>query len=73
MFYGGIDEVAIYNHALTPGQVAAHYSIGLAGMHPLTIRLTNASVTLEWATGTLQQADAVTGPYTNVPGAVTPY
>ncbi len=73
VFYGGIDEVAIYNHALTQGQVAAHYSIGLAGVHPLKIRRTNASVTLEWATGTLQQADAVTGPYTNVPGAVTPY
>jgi hypothetical protein len=30
MFKGGIDEVAVYNVALTPSQVSNHYSIGTA-------------------------------------------
>jgi hyaluronoglucosaminidase len=27
-FTGGIDEVALYGHSLTPGQIAAHYAAG---------------------------------------------
>jgi hypothetical protein len=39
----------------------------------LTIRsVGGGNVVIEWSAGTLQAADAVTGPYTDVPGATSP-
>ncbi|MFO1512041.1 MAG: LamG domain-containing protein [Verrucomicrobiota bacterium] len=69
-FAGGADEVAIYNKALTPSQVANHYVIGKAGTTALTIaRATGNNVTITWPAGTtLQQSSLVTGTYTNTPG-----
>jgi hypothetical protein len=72
VFTGGIDEAAIYNYALTPHQVSAHFSMGLLGPNPLTISHSGANVILTWPTGTLQQATSVTGPFTDT-GAVSPY
>jgi PKD repeat protein len=39
----------------------------------LTIQLTGSQVQLTWNDGTLQTAVVVTGPYTNITGAVSPY
>ena len=68
-FSGAIDEVAYYNYALSPAQIQAH-SVG-------NVRLNAApsgkNTMLSWALGTLQSAPAVTGPYADVPGAVSPY
>ena len=68
-FEGVIDDVAVYNKALTAAQVEADYAA--------TVRLThteagNKSV-LSWPFGTLQQSPAATGTYTNVVGATSPY
>lgn len=39
----------------------------------LTIQLVNGSAVLTWPNGALQAAGMVTGPYTNVPAATSPY
>lgn len=66
-FTGGIDEVGVYNYALSTNRISAHYSAGVLGAHPITIVLSGTSVILTWpASATLQQADDVTGPYTDV-------
>ncbi|HZQ47182.1 MAG TPA: LamG-like jellyroll fold domain-containing protein, partial [Verrucomicrobiae bacterium] len=70
-FNGAIDEVAFYNHALTPGRIQAHYA---ESVQPLTISVSGGQATLTWPLGTLQQAGIVTGPYSDVPGnPASPY
>jgi hypothetical protein len=70
-FNGAIDEVAIYNHALTPARVQAHYT---ESMQPLVISLPGGKITLTWATGTLQSSTNVNGPYIDVSGSpASPY
>ncbi|HTI99068.1 MAG TPA: LamG domain-containing protein [Dongiaceae bacterium] len=73
VFTGGIDEAAIYNVALTPAQVAAHYAAGVQGSVTLGISFSGSEAILDWTTGTLQEADAVTGPYSDLTNAVAPY
>jgi len=70
-FAGAVDEVAIYDHALSAGRVAAHYA-GATSAPLLTITRSGNSLILNWSAGTLQQADDVTGAYTNVAGASAP-
>src|SRR5262249_28923576 len=73
LFTGPIDEVAIYNYALSPSHIAAHYSMGVLGATPLQITKSGANVILTWSAGTLQEASVVGGPYTDVSGASSPY
>ncbi len=68
-FSGAVDEVAFYNHALTPQQVAAH----LANSARLSLAQHGNNVVLSWALGTLQSASTVNGTYANVSGATSPY
>ncbi len=71
-FSGQIDEVAIYDQALSAARVAAHYSAGLLGPNPLTIQRSGNDIVLTWTSGTLQSADLVEGPYTDVAEATAP-
>jgi hypothetical protein len=68
-FSGTIDDVALYNKALTADQVSGHYQN--------TIRLNmvqaGTSVVLSWPFGTLQQSDQVTGQYNDLSSATSPY
>lgn len=68
-FTGTIDEVAVYNYALSPTQIRNHYLYTTV----LNIAKSGNNVILTWPAGTLQAAGAVTGTYTNVPGASSPY
>ncbi|HYT59113.1 MAG TPA: LamG-like jellyroll fold domain-containing protein [Haliangiales bacterium] len=70
-FYaGGIDEVAIYNTALTPTQVATHYLIGKTGTAVLTITNSGNNVAVAWPLGTtLQEAASLSATFTDVPGS----
>ncbi len=70
-FAGDIDEVAIYDKALTLSQIAAHYTAGKVGTAPITItRGAGNTVVITWPAGTtLQEATSVAGPYTNVTGS----
>lgn len=66
---GGIDEVAFYNYALSPQQVQNHFLNNVR----LTISKIGNKAVLNWPAGTLQAAPIVTGTYTNVTGATSPY
>jgi hypothetical protein len=68
-FSGGIDEAAIYNYTLSTDQIRNHFVNSV----PLNIRRQGNNVVLSWTLGTLQAAGLVTGTYTNVTSATSPY
>jgi hypothetical protein len=68
-FNGDIDEVATYNYALSASQIQNHFF----NSTKLTITRSGSNAVLTWPVGTLQAAPLVTGTYTNVTGAVSPY
>ncbi len=70
-FTGGIAHAAIYNKALTRGQVESHFLAGV-GPQPLVITRPDGTITLEWSGGILQQSDTLGG-WMDVEGAVSPY
>lgn len=67
---GSVGGVALFNRALTSTEVAQH-SLN----PPLVLNYTwfGGVLTLDWTSGTLLSAPEVTGTYTNVLGAVSPY
>jgi concanavalin A-like lectin/glucanase superfamily protein len=68
-FSGAVDDVAFYNHALTPQQVTAHF----ANSTRLSVVQYGKNLVLTWPFGTLQSASSVIGTYGNVNGANSPY
>jgi hypothetical protein len=70
-FNGAIDEVAIYNTALSAAKVTAHYQAAKGATTGLNVvQAGNGKVTITWPTGTtLQQSTSVNGAYTNVAGS----
>jgi len=74
-FQGVIDEVALYNYALSPSQVQADYQIGSLLLPP-TLTIANVGggqVQLSWDAGILQNATNVAGPYNSLTNAASPY
>ena len=69
-FTGTIDEVAVFNYALTPEQVLSLYN-GQSAIR-LNVQRSGPNLILSWSQGTLQQANSVTGSWSNVSGAVPP-
>ena len=70
-FYGGIDEVAIYDYALSPAQVASHFAVG--GPPELGIRKAGgAKVVVTWTKGQLLEATNLLGPWTTNTAAISP-
>ena len=67
-FAGTMDDIAVYNKALTPQQVQNHFQNTVR----LTVTRSGNDVVLSWPFGTLQAAPSVTGTYTNVSGATSP-
>lgn len=68
-FEGTVEDTAIYQYALTAKQVTSHYADGTY----ITIAKSGGNVILTWPVGVLQQATNVTGVYSNVNGATSPY
>jgi hypothetical protein len=81
LLVGQLDDVAIWNRALSADEVKAIYTAGTAGKdvetvvetppstkQPGTLNITRASnqITVSWDHGTLQTATAVSGPWTDV-------
>jgi hypothetical protein len=66
---GGVEDVAVYNYVLSPQQIQNHF---LNTTH-LTAVISGTNVVVSWPAGTLQSATNVSGPYTNVGGATSPY
>jgi hypothetical protein len=75
-FAGAVDEVAIYNKALSPTQVQAHYS-SATGTPITTVTLhiakSGSSYVITYDAGTLQSSPSVNGTYNVVAGATSPY
>lgn len=73
-FNGVVDEVAIFNNALSAAQIRQLYYAALWPPNiTLTIAMVGNQVQLTWGRGLLQSADAATGPYTDVTDATSPY
>ena len=76
LFNGAVDEVAIYDKALSAARIQAQYTTGVSGavVTPLTVGIARngSNATLTWSSGTLQQSDAFNGTYTDVPNATSP-
>jgi hypothetical protein len=77
---GWIDDLGVWRKALTALEVRGLYTAATNGFSfvgvPPTFTwevLPGGSLKLTWDPGTLTQADNVTGPYTDVPGATSPY
>ena len=69
-FLGTLDDTAIYQYALSPQQIMSHYTDTTS----ITIApLAGNKVVLTWPVGNLQAASVVSGVYTNVVGATSPY
>jgi len=78
---GLLDDVRIYNRALTGAEVTSAFSSGaVVDANALTMQLNfgaspSAGVSLKWQSSDsiLQSADKVTGPFFDVPGAISPH
>jgi Concanavalin A-like lectin/glucanases superfamily len=71
VFNGTLNDLAVFNYALSPAQInqlVSNASTGLA----LTIQQSDSNIVLTW-TGTLVESTTLNGPWTTVPDAVSPY
>jgi hypothetical protein len=78
-----MDELALWNRALSPDEIAALYATGNSGKSltsivltppatgggTLTAKVSAGKITVTWSSGALQSAASVNGPWTNVAGA----
>jgi len=78
---GSIDELRIYAGVLTTNDVANSFLAGpdtlfAIGSNPkikISIALSGSQPILSWPMGILEQANEITGPWTTVSNAVSPY
>jgi hypothetical protein len=68
-FIGSMDDVAVYNKALTPAQIQNHF----LNTTRLSITTSGNNIVVSWPVGTLQSSANLGGPYANVSGATSPY
>lgn len=75
-----LDDVCVWRRVLTPLEVGAIYSAGStygAGVASAPVQISiqpaGKDIQLVWSAGLLQSADSVTGPFTDVAGAQSPY
>ena len=72
-FNGIIDEVAVFRYALTPAQVLNLYNGTAPPSTRLTLQRIGSNLRLSWPEGSLQSANAVTGTWSVVTEASSPY
>jgi hypothetical protein len=72
-FNGVIDEVAVFNYALTPAQVLNLYNGAAPPSVTLNIQRLGSNLQLSWSQGTLLEATNVTGPWSTNNAAPSPY
>jgi len=71
-FNGWIDEVAIWNRALSSAEITTLFQAGMGGDLEITIAREGSNVTISWPAGTLQSASEINGTWTDVT-SVSPY
>jgi hypothetical protein len=71
----GFSSVAVFYSALSPQAITNLYAVGARGvsLYGVPDPSIHGNILLTYPAGTLQQANVVQGPYTDVPGAATPY
>jgi len=74
---GSLDEVLLFDRALSADEIQALYHTavtGQAAVEPVTLTIgwSGANLQLNWTSGTLQSADEITGPWAPVTGASAP-
>ncbi len=74
-----IDDVGIWQRALSPYEAAAIYAAGqrnlsfdVVGPPNVSVSRSGANIQVSWSSGTLLESTNVKGPYTPVPGATPP-
>src|SRR5204863_4534803 len=72
-FAGNIDEVALFDKALSATQIATLYSVATNGPVQLQIRQLGPSTVLTWSYGNLQSADQPSAAFSDVPSATSPW
>jgi hypothetical protein len=73
-FAGRVDEVAVYSGVLSASRIQAHYAAAAAAQPPaISLTRTGDSITLSWPKGVLYQSDTLTGTFTLVDGASSPF
>jgi hypothetical protein len=75
-FTGSIDDIAIFNQALTGDQINTLFTTATQGQSAgvtLTVEKSGNTMTLSWPTGVLQESATVDGTYADVNGATSPY
>lgn len=76
-WHGGVSHVAVYNYALSSSQIMNHYQVGSTAISPalpmMSIQPSGGNISVSWTSGYLQEAPAVTGPWTYVTNVVSPY
>lgn len=82
-FDGALDEVAIFNKAISADRVLEHYLAGSQGLYPgldggggdaaiTSVSSAGGNISITY-TGKLQSAPTVLGPWSDVVGAASPY
>jgi hypothetical protein len=72
VFNGVMDEVAVFNRALTPSQIQQLYDNGhQLPQVEIAVGISNANVNLNWPQGTLQQSSNLRGPWFAVTNAAS--
>jgi hypothetical protein len=67
-----MDEVAVFNRALTPSQIQQLYDNGhQLPQVEIAVGISNANVNLNWPQGTLQQSSNLRGPWFAVTNAAS--
>ena len=76
-YIGQIDEVAVYNRALTPEEITAVFEGAFASgplpPSPLILTASDGVYQLTWTSGVLQSATSLSGTYSDVADATSPY
>jgi uncharacterized repeat protein (TIGR03806 family) len=73
IFNGVMDEVAVYDRALTPEQIQQLYMAAVSPPLRVSISQSGTNVVITWPYGTLQRADTPVGPWTDLSGTNAPY
>jgi hypothetical protein len=79
-YNGLMDDVRFYNRALSASEITSAYGGALVDTNALVMQLNfttapgpGLELTWQCPNAVLQSADSVNGPYTDLPGAVSPY
>jgi hypothetical protein len=73
-FIGNLDEVGLFNYALTPDQLNLLYNVAVTGLPPVVLQVQSSgkNVILSWPQGILQQATNLLGPWVDNGAATSP-